>query len=68
MLMNEIATISRDIDITPIRMLTTWGTEKLRKYGLEFKNKFWKKIFTTTEKLEEGFLYKHKKHLEDIKR
>ena len=37
MLMNEIATISRDIDITPIRMLTTWGTQKLRKYGLELK-------------------------------
>ena len=37
MLMNEIATISRDIDTTPIRMLTTWGTQKLRKYGLELK-------------------------------
>ena len=37
MLMNEIATISCDIDLTPLRMLTTWGTEKMRRHGLEIK-------------------------------
>ena len=37
MIMNEMATISSDTDLTPIRMLTTWGTEKMRRHGLEIK-------------------------------
>ena len=37
MIMNEMATISSDTDLTPIRMLTTWGTEKMRRHGLNIK-------------------------------
>ena len=44
MLMNEIAIISEDMDITPERMLTTLGTQKIRLVGQQLKNKLWKKV------------------------
>ena len=42
------------------------GNRKTKETWTRHKNKFWKKIFTSTENLEEGFLYKHKEHLEDM--
>ena len=42
MLINELAKISGDASLTPIKILTGWGTQKMRKMGLQIKNKFWR--------------------------
>ena len=39
MLINELARISNDVSLTPIKILTGWGTQKIRSYGLQLKNK-----------------------------
>ena len=59
MLINELAKISGDVSLTPIKIITGWGTQKMRKYGMQLKNKFWKSIFTGIEQLEEGFYHKN---------
>ena len=46
MLMCELITISGDLNLTPTKVLTSWGTEKIRTVGLKLKNKFWKAVFT----------------------
>ena len=56
MLINEVARISGDVSLTPIKILKGWGTQKMRKYGMQLKNKFWKSIFSEIEQLEEGFV------------
>ena len=66
MLINELAKISGDASLTPIKILTGWGTQKMRKFGLQLKNKFWKSIFTGIEKLEEGFYHKNTAHLGEM--
>ena len=38
MLIYELAKISGDVSLTPIKILTGWGTEKMRKFGLQLKN------------------------------
>ena len=63
MLMCELITISGDLNLTPTKMLTSWGTEKMRTVGLKLKNKFWKTVFTGIEDLEEGFYYANPKYL-----
>ena len=35
MLINELAKISGDASLTPIKILTGWGTQKMRKFGLQ---------------------------------
>ena len=43
------------------------GNRKIKETWTRNKKKqFWKKIFTSTENLEEGFLYTHTEHLEDM--
>ena len=37
MLINELAKISGDVILTPLKLLTGWGTQKLRTYGLQIK-------------------------------
>ena len=66
MLMYELIKISGDISLTPTKILTGWGTEKMRTYGLRLKNKFWKTIFTGIEKLEEGFYYTYPQYLGEM--
>ena len=66
MLIYELIKISGDISLTPIKLLTGWGTEKMRTYGLRLKNKFWKTIFTGIEKLEEGFYYTYPQYLGEM--
>ena len=38
MLIYELIKISGDISLTPAKLLTGWGTEKMRTYGLRQKN------------------------------
>ena len=38
MLINKLAKISGDVSLTPIKILTGWGTQKIRKYGMRLKN------------------------------
>ena len=35
MLINELAKISGDISLTPIKILRGWETQKMRKYGMQ---------------------------------
>ena len=66
MLINELAKISEDVSLTPIKILTGWGTQKMRKFGLQLKNKFWKAIFTGVEKLEEGFYHTYPQYMGEM--
>ena len=66
MLMCELITISGDLNLTPTKVVTSWGTEKMRTIGLKLKNKFWKTIFTGIEDLEEGFYYRNPHYLGEI--
>ena len=66
MLMYELIKISGDISLTPTKIITGWGTERMRTYGLRLKNKFWKTIFTGIEKLEEGFYYTYPQYLGEM--
>ena len=66
MLIQELSKISGDVSLTPIKILTGWGTQKMRKFWLQLKNKFWKSIFTGIEKLEEGFYHKNTAHLGEM--
>ena len=66
MLINELVKISNDVSLTPIRILTGWGTKKMRKYGLWIKNKFWKSIFTGIENLEGGFYHINSKYIGEM--
>ena len=63
MLMCELIMISGDLNLTPTKILTSWGTEKMRTVGLRLKNKFWKTVFTGIEDLEEGFYYANPQYL-----
>ena len=63
MLMCELIKISGDLSLTPTKILTSWGTEKMRTLGLRLKNKFWKAVFTGIEDLEEGFYYVNPQYL-----
>ena len=63
MLMCELIIISGDLNLTPTKILTSWGTEKMRTRGMKLKNKFWKAIFTGIEDLEEGFYYANPQYL-----
>ena len=63
MLMCELIKISGDLSLTPTKILTSWGTEKMRTLGLRLKNKFWKAVFTGIEDLEEGFYYANPQYL-----
>ena len=63
MLMCELIIISKDLNLTPHKILTSWGTEKIRTMGLKLKNKFWRTVFTELEDLEEGFYYTNPKYL-----
>ena len=66
MLMNELIKISGDLSLTPTKILTSWGTEKMRTAGLRLKNKFWKAIFTGLEELEEGFYYTNPQYVGEM--
>ena len=35
MLINELAKIKGDVSLTPLKILTGWGTQKMRTYGLQ---------------------------------
>ena len=37
MLKNELAKILGDVSLTPIEILTGWGTQKMRKFGMQLK-------------------------------
>ena len=66
MLINELGKISGDVSLTPIKILTGWGTQKMRKFRLQLKNKFWKAIFTGVEKLEEGFYHTYPQYMGEM--
>ena len=66
LLINKPLKISRDLSLTPRKILTRWGTEKIRTYGLRLKNKCWKTIFTGVEKLEEGFYYTYPQYMGEM--
>ena len=66
MLMCELIKISGDLSLTPTKILTSWGTAKMRTLGLRLKNKFWKAVFTGIEELEEGFYYTNPQYLGEM--
>jgi hypothetical protein len=66
MLINDLAILSGDVSLTPNKIITGWGTQKMRKIGLKIKNKFWKAVFTGIEKLEEGFYHINQKYLGEM--
>ena len=66
MLIYELIKISGDISLTPTKLLTGWGTEKMRTNGLKLKNKFWKTIFSNVENMEAGFYYTYPQHLGEM--
>ena len=66
MLINELIQISGDVSLTPTKILTGWGTQKIRTYGLRLKNKFWKTILTGVEELEEGFYYTYLQYMGEM--
>ena len=66
MLIYELIKISGDISLTPTKILTGWGTEKMRTNGLKLKNNFWKTIFSNIENMEAGFYYTYPQHLGEM--
>ena len=64
--MNEIATVSEDVDITPERMITTWGTPKNRQIGQKLKRYFWKSVLMGIKQLEGGIYYNNKEYLGEM--
>ena len=66
MLMDELIKIPGNLSLTPTKILTSWGTEKMRTAGLRLKNKFWKAIFTGLEELEEGFYYTNPQYVGEM--
>ena len=66
MLMYDLIKISGDLSLTPTKILTSWGTEKMRTLGLRLKNKFWKAVFSGIEDLEEGFYYANPQYLGEM--
>ena len=66
MLMCELIKLSGDLSLTPTKIITSWGTAKMRQIGLRIKNKFWKAVFTGIEDLEAGFYYKYPQYLGEM--
>ena len=66
MLMCELIKLSGDLSLTPTKIITSWGTAKMRQIGLRIKNKFWKAVFTGIEDLETGFYYKYPQYLGEM--
>ena len=66
MLINELVKISGDFSLTLLKILTGRGTQKMRKFGLQLKNRFWKAICTGVENLEEGFYHINPQYMGEI--
>ena len=66
MLIYELIKISGDISLTPTKILTGWGTEKMRTNGLRLKNNFWKTIFSNIETMESGFYSTYPQYLGEM--
>ena len=66
MLICELIKLSEDLSPTPTKIITSWGTAKMRTIGLKKKNKFWKAVFTGIKELEDGFYYTHPQYLGEM--
>ena len=60
MLINYLSIISGDQNINPLEILTTWGSKKIRKIGLQIKRKLW------IETLWDSYYYSNTQYIEEM--